>query len=59
LGGDSFTSVGKAARDLRLGARTLRQAIQSGELPTYVFGKGARLKVADVRAWIEAHRRRP
>jgi excisionase family DNA binding protein len=59
LRGDAFTSVGKAARDLGLGERTVRHAIATGALPTYVFGRRARLKVADVRAWVEANRRRP
>ena len=56
LRGDSLTGVTRAARDLGLGQRTVRQAIAAGELPTYVFGQHRRLKVADVRAWIERHR---
>ena len=59
LTGDSFTSVGKAARDLGLAERTVRQAVAGGEFPAYVFGQRARLKIADVRRWVEAHRRRP
>jgi excisionase family DNA binding protein len=59
LTAESFTGITKAARDLGLGVRTLRQAVERGELPAYVFGQRARLKVSDVLAWIEAHRRRP
>jgi excisionase family DNA binding protein len=53
LRGDAFTGISRAARDLGLGERTLRQAVTSGALPTYVFGQRKRLKVADVRAWLE------
>jgi excisionase family DNA binding protein len=59
LTGDSFTSVGKAARDLGLAERTVRRACDAGQIDTYVFGQRARIKVADVRAWIERCRRRP
>jgi excisionase family DNA binding protein len=55
---DAFTGISKASRDLGLGERTLRQAVTSGELPSYVFHQRARLKVADVRRWIEQHRQR-
>ena len=55
---DRFTGLTKAARDLGLARRTLRRAVDHGELPTYVFGQRARIKVADLRAWLEAHRRR-
>ena len=54
---DRFIGVYRAARDLGLAHRTLRSAIQRGELATYVFGQRARVKVADLRAWIETRRR--
>jgi excisionase family DNA binding protein len=54
---DRFTGVTKAARDLGLGQRTVRAAIAAGELPTYVFGVQRRLRIVDVRAWLERHRR--
>jgi excisionase family DNA binding protein len=47
----------KAARDLGLAERTIRAAIEQGEIPYYVFGTQRRLKIADVRTWIERHRR--
>ncbi len=55
---DRFVGLTKAARDLGLGKRTLRGAVDRGELATYVFGQRARVKVSDLRAWIETHRRR-
>lgn len=59
LGRDRFTGVTKAARDLGLREDTLRRACASGQLPTYVFGQRVRVRVTDVRAWIETHRRSP
>jgi excisionase family DNA binding protein len=56
LAADSFTGVTKAARDLGLGERTIRAAIERGELPSYVFGVQRRVRIVDVRAWIAAHR---
>jgi excisionase family DNA binding protein len=55
---DRMIGLTKAARDLGLAHRTLRRAVSSGELPTYVFGQRARVKVTDLRAWIERHRQR-
>jgi excisionase family DNA binding protein len=57
LARDRFTGVTKAARDLGLAERTIRTAIATGELPTYVFGVQNRLRIVDVRAWLERHRR--
>jgi len=57
LARDRFTGVTKAARDLGLGERTVRAAIATGELPVYVFSRQARLRIVDVRAWLERHRR--
>lgn len=57
LARDRFTGVGKAARDLGLAERTVRAAIAAGELPTYVFGVQRRLRIVDIRAWLERHRR--
>jgi excisionase family DNA binding protein len=54
---DRFTGVSKAARDLGLSKHVLRRAVRRGELETYVFGQRARIKVADLRAWVEQHRR--
>jgi len=55
---DRMVGLTKVARDLGLGRATLRQAVARGELATYVFGQRQRVRVADVRAWVEAHRRR-
>jgi excisionase family DNA binding protein len=55
---DVLTGIGKAAKDLGLGERLVRQAVARGELPTYVFGQRKRVKVADVRAWIASRRER-
>ena len=57
LARDRFTGVTKAARDLGIAERTVRAASATGELPTYVFGVHRRVKVVDVRAWLERHRR--
>jgi len=57
LSRDRFSGVTKVARDLGLAERTVRAAIAAGELPTYVFGVQRRLRIADVRAWLERHRR--
>jgi excisionase family DNA binding protein len=54
---DRFTGVSKAARDLGLSKHVLRRAVRRGELETYIFGQRARIKVADLRAWVEQHRR--
>jgi excisionase family DNA binding protein len=59
LATDAFTSPGKASRDLGLGRRWLREAVARGEVDAYQFGARTRVKVADVRRWLEAHRRRP
>lgn len=56
---ECMVGVTKAARDLGVGEKTLRRAIATGELPTHVFGRRHRLKVTDVRAWIDAHRQPP
>jgi excisionase family DNA binding protein len=55
---DRMIGLTKAARDLGLRQSTLRRAVDRGELATYVFGQRARVKVADLRTWVEAHRRR-
>jgi excisionase family DNA binding protein len=57
LSRERFTGVTKCARDLGLAERTVRAAIAAGELPTYVFGAQRRLRIVDVRAWLEKHRR--
>jgi excisionase family DNA binding protein len=46
----------KAAKDIGIGERVVRQAMQRGDLPVYRFGARARLKVRDVRAWLETRR---
>jgi excisionase family DNA binding protein len=56
LWGESFTGVTRCAKQLGLSERTIRAAIRDGSLPIYRFGMQARLKVSDVRLWIERHR---
>jgi len=56
LRSDVFTGIGKVARDLGIGERVVRQAVARGDLPTYVFGQRKRVKVADVRPWLESCR---
>jgi excisionase family DNA binding protein len=60
LARERFTGITKAARDLGVAERTVRRAIETGDVPTYVLAPGgrARIKVADVRAWLERCRRR-
>jgi excisionase family DNA binding protein len=56
LTGNAFAGVTKAARDLGLSERTIRRAINAGEIPSFVFSRQVRLRVVDVRAWIAVHR---
>jgi len=58
LARERLTGLTRAARDLGLSRHTLRRAIDQGELPTYVIGRRARVKVSDLRAWLESHRQR-
>jgi hypothetical protein len=51
-----FTGIGKAAWNLGLGQHVVRLGVARGDLPT-VFGQRKRVKVSDVRAWIESHRK--
>ena len=59
LRGDAFVGPTQVARELGLGRRTVRAAIQTGALPSYTFGARAKVRVTDVRAWVEAHRQPP
>jgi excisionase family DNA binding protein len=59
LRGEAMTGVCRAARDLGLSERTVRAAIRAGELPVYVFSRQARLRIVDVRNWLERHRVKP
>jgi len=59
LRGDAFTGVTRASRDLGISERWLRDAIARGEVPTYRLGSRARVKVADVRRWLETRRTPP
>jgi excisionase family DNA binding protein len=59
LARDRFTGITKAARDLGLAERTVRGAVAAGQIEAYVFGQRARIKVADVRAWLDRCRRAP
>jgi excisionase family DNA binding protein len=54
---DRLIGLTKAARDLGVSKRTLRRAVQQGELPRYVIGQRGLLKIADVRAWLTLRRR--
>jgi excisionase family DNA binding protein len=56
---DRLTGITKASRDLGIGPRTLRKAIAAGEIPSYRIGARMRLRLVDIRGWLEAHRRRP
>ncbi len=41
----------------QLSERTIRRAVESGELPVYRFGRRVRFDLAvDVPAWVEGHR---
>jgi excisionase family DNA binding protein len=53
---DTLVGLGQVARQLGLGVRTVRQAADAGALPTYRLGVRRKVKVADVRAWIESCR---
>jgi len=57
LARDRLTGVTKVARDLGIAERTVRAAIAAGELPVYVLNRQTRLRVVDVRAWLEKHRK--
>jgi excisionase family DNA binding protein len=59
LATDAFTSPGKASRELGLSRRWLHDAVARGEVDAYRFGARTRVKVADVRRWLEQHRQPP
>jgi excisionase family DNA binding protein len=59
LARERFTGVTKVARDLGLGERTIRNAVERGDLPSYVFGQRVRIRVVDVRGWLDRCRQRP
>jgi len=59
LRGDSLTGICRASRDLGIAERWLRQAVRSGELPVYRLNVQVRLRVSDIRRWLESRRMRP
>jgi excisionase family DNA binding protein len=53
----TWLTVDEGARHIRAkSTRLIREAIKSGDLPSYRYGKGdIRLKADDLDAWLEAH----
>lgn len=58
-GGNSFdqVSIAEAARRLSYGKRTLYRLVQTGEMPSVGEGRLRRIRVADIQAWQERHRK--
>jgi excisionase family DNA binding protein len=56
LKSDRFVGLGRVARELGLGLRTVQRAADAGVLPTYRLGVRRKVRVADVRRWIETCR---
>ena len=51
-----FWTIPAAARRLGIGGRVLRGGIDSGGIPVYRVGSWPRVRLAEVRHWIEAQR---
>ena len=51
-----LVTVNKAARTLGVTSQRLRFAIRDGELPAFAIGAWLRVRLRDVRAWIETKR---
>jgi excisionase family DNA binding protein len=53
---DGLVTTAEAARVLRVHPWTVRQAIQSGELPSIRIGRCLRIKVADLDRFVSERR---
>ena len=49
-----FSSLQDAAERINLHPRTLRRAIDAGDLPAYKFGSALRVRLDDLDAWAES-----
>jgi hypothetical protein len=54
---DRLVTVGPGAKRFGIGPRPVRLAIRRGELATYQIGQWTRIRLGDLAAWIESHRR--
>jgi len=50
----AWVTVPVAAERLSLSHRSIRRAIESGDLTAYKFGKSLRLRLQEVDAWAES-----
>lgn len=52
----TFYTVASLARRLDLGQRTIRNYVESGEIPSYKFGRARRIDPQDVDSWLARRR---
>ncbi|HVV52422.1 MAG TPA: helix-turn-helix domain-containing protein [Polyangia bacterium] len=51
-----FYTIGSLAKRLTLGERTVRNWVESGELPSYKFGRSRRIDPQDVDSFLARRR---
>src|SRR5262245_56825711 len=58
LGHETLVGITRASKALGLSERVLRAAVRNGELAAYALPPGlrARVKISDLRRWLEMHR---
>lgn len=52
-----FYTIAALAKRLDLGERTIRNYVESGEIPSYKFGRSRRINPDDVDSWLARRRR--
>ena len=53
---DALVGLGQVARELGIGVRQVQRAADSGALPTFRVGARRKVRVIDVRGWLESCR---
>jgi excisionase family DNA binding protein len=51
-----FYTIASLAERLQLGERTIRNYVESGEIPSYKFGRARRIDPEDVDSWLARRR---
>jgi excisionase family DNA binding protein len=51
-----FYTIASLAQRLALGERTIRNYVESGEIPSYKFGRARRIDPQDVDSWLARRR---
>jgi excisionase family DNA binding protein len=51
-----FFTIATLAKRLQLGERTIRNYVESGEIPSYKFGRARRIDPEDVDSWLARRR---